>query len=342
VQEVASGADRRVKEVPTTVSKPSTRMPHKALAAVMAGASLALAACGSTAPSNSIGHNSGSPSSFSLGQLESLAPFDQANQLPIYNGDPTQLDPAWQDPQIPLPSSNIGVPMVLRVPKPEVLKAWVIDTAVPYVGPIYVSTGLTPLERDAAYTAVTFNALGWTVDSTPAVEQVNGKIVVRPQVAVLYEPYAGNGPVPAKQELACLLATSKHNACSIHPGAPTYMVGITTNVNEATYNLDPSTMLQALTSTHRVAVHTTAKHIEVAVCSNLSSGFMANGKETVYAGETPYDVDIVGFANVPANLGRPLEPLFVYQYAQYTNGSFYNEEPGTPPIPQWAKVCPGA
>jgi len=334
------------------MSKPSTRMSRKALVAVMAGASLALAACGSTAPksslplstapSNSIGHNSGSPSSFSLGQLESLAPFDQANQLPIYNGDPTQLDPSWQDPQIPLPSSNIGVPMVLRVPKPEVLKAWVIDTAVPYVGPIYVGTGLTPLERDAAYTAVTFNALGWTTDSTTSVVQVNGKVVVRPQVAALYQPYAGNGPVGAQQELACMLSTSKPNPCPNHPGTPTYMLGVTANVNAPTYALDPSSLLQALTSTHGVAVHTTARHIEVAVCSNLSSGAMVDGKDTVYEGVTPYDVDIVGFANTSANLGRPLEPLFVYQYALYTNGSFYNEEPGTPPIPQWAKVCPGA
>jgi len=334
------------------MSNHSTRMSRKALAAIMAGASLALAACGSTAqksslsgstaPSNSIGNNSGSPSSFSLAQLESLAPFDQANQLTIYNGDPTQLDPSWQDPQIPLPSSHIGVPTVLRVPKPEVLKTWVEDTAVPYVGPIYVGTGLTPLERDAAYTAVTFNALAWSTSSTPALEDVNGKVVVRPQVAVLYQPYAGNGPVLAQQELACLLATSKHNTCPIHPGSPTYMVGVTTNVNEPTYNLDPSSMLQALTSTHRVAVHTTAKHIEVAVCSNLSSGFMVNGKDTVYAGVTPYDVDIFGFANTSANLGRPLEPLLVYQYAQYTNGSFYSEEKGEPPIQQWAKVCPGA
>jgi hypothetical protein len=170
VRHVPSGADRRSKEVSTTMSNHSTRMSRKALAAVMAGAGLALAACGSTAaksslpvskaPSNSIGHNSGSPSSFSLAQLQSLAPFDQANQLPIYNGDNTQLDPSWQDPQIPLPNSHIGVPTVLRVPKPEVLKAWVEDTAVPYVGPIYVGTGLTPLERDAAYTAVTFNAWG--------------------------------------------------------------------------------------------------------------------------------------------------------------------------------------
>ena len=334
------------------MSKHTTRMSHKALAAVMAGASLALAACGSTAPksslpvstapSNSIGNNSGSPSSFSLAQLESLAPFDQANQLPIYNGDPTQLDPSWQDPQIPLPSSHIGVPMVLRVPKPEVLKAWVIDTAVPYVGQIYVGTGLTPLERDAAYTAVTFNALGWTTSSTPAVEEVNGKVVVRPQVAVLYQPYAGNGLVPAQQELACLLATSRHNLCPIHPGAPTYMVGITTNVNEPTYGLDPSSLLQALTSTHRVAVHQGAKHIEVAVCSNLSSGNVVNGKDTIYSYLTPYDVNIFGFANTSANLGRPLEPLFAYQYAQYTNGSFYSEEKGEPAIPQWAKVCPGA
>jgi len=334
------------------MSKPSTRMSRKALVAVMAGASLALAACGSTAPksslplstapSNSIGHNSGSPSSFSLGQLESLAPFDQANQLPIYNGDPTQLDPSWQDPQIPLPSSNIGVPMVLRVPKPEVLKAWVIDTTVPYVGPIYVGTGLTPLERDAAYTAVTFNALGWTTSATPSVEQVNGKVVVRPQVAVLYQPYAGNGPVPAQRQLACMLSTTTSGPCANNQVAPTYTVGVTTNVNEPTYNLEPSTLLQALTTTHRVAVHATAKHIEVAVCSNLSSGAMVNGKVTVYAGETPYDVNIVGVANTPANLGRPLEPLFSYQYAQYTNGSFYSEEKGEPPIPQWAKVCPGA
>jgi hypothetical protein len=257
------------------MSNHSTRMSRKALAAIMAGAGLALAACGSTAqksslpvstaPSNSIGNNSGSPSSFSLGQLESLAPFDQANQLPIYNGDPTQLDPSWQDPQIPLPSSNIGVPMVLRVPKPEVLKAWVIDTAVPYVGPIYVGTGLTPLERDAAYTAVTFNALGWTTSATPCVENVNGKVVVRPQVAALYQPYAGNGPVPAKQQLACMLSTSTSGPCANNPVAPTSTVGVTTNVNEPTYDLDPNALLQALTSTHGVAVHTTAKHIEVAV-----------------------------------------------------------------------------
>jgi len=334
------------------MSNHSTRMSRKALAAVMAGASLALAACGSTAaksslpvskaPSNSIGKNSGSPSSFSLAQLESLAPFDQANQLTIYNGDPTQLDPSWQDPQIPLPNSNIGVPTVLRVPKPEVLKTWVEDTAVPYVGPIYVGTGLTPLERDAAYTAVTFNALGWTTGTTPSVEQVNGKVAVRPQVAVLYQPYAGNGPVSAKQQLACMLSTSTSGPCANNPVAPTSMVGVTTNVNEPTYNLEPSTLLQELASTHRVAVHATAKHIEVAVCSNLSSGFMVNGKETVYAGETPYDVNIVGFANTSANLGRPLEPLFWYQYAQYTNGSFYSEERGEPAIPQWAKVCPGA
>jgi hypothetical protein len=334
------------------MSNHSTRMSRKALAAVMAGASLALAACGSTAaksslpvskaPSNSIGKNSGSPSSFSLAQLESLAPFDQANQLTIYNGDPTQLDPSWQDPQIPLPSSHIGVPTVLRVPKPEVLKAWVVDTAVPYVGPIYVGTGLTPLERDAAYTAVTFNALTWTTSSTPAVEQVNGKVVVRPQVAVLFQPYAGNGPVPAKQQLACMLSTSTSGPCANNQVAPTFMVGVTTNVNEPTYNLEPSTLLQALTSTHRVAVHTTAKHIEVAVCSNLSSGYMVNGKITVYSYLTPYDVEIFGFANTPANLGRPLEPLFSYQYEQYTNGSFYSEEKGEPPIPQWAKVCPGA
>jgi len=334
------------------MSNHSTRMSRKALAAVMAGASLALAACGSTAaksslpvskaPSNSIGHNSGSPSSFSLAQLESLAPFDQANQLTIYNGDPTQLDPSWQDPQIPLPNSHIGVPTVLRVPKPEVLKAWVEDTAVPYVGPIYVGKGLTPLERDAAYTAVTFNALGWTTSSTTSVEEVNGKIAVRPQVAVLYQPYAGNGPVSAKQQLACMLSTTTSGPCAHNPVAPVFMVGVTTNVNAPTYNLDPSSLLQALTSTHRVAVHATAKHIEVAVCSNLSSGAMVNGKETVYAGETPYDVNIVGFANTSANLGRPLEPLFGYQYAQYTNGSFYSEEKGEPTIPQWAKVCPGA
>ena len=327
-------------------------MPRKALAAVMAGASLALAACGSTAPkssppvstapSNSIGNNSGSPSSFSLAQLESLAPFDQANQLPIYNGDPTQLDPAWGDPQIPLPNSNIGVPMVLRVPKPEVLRAWVIDTAVPYVGPIYVGTVLTPLKRDAAYTAVTFNALGWTTSATPSVENVNGKITVRPQVAALYQPYAGNGPVPAKQQLACMLSTTTSGPCANNPVAPTYTVGVTTNVNEPTYNLDPNALLQVLTSTHRVAVHQGAKHIEVAVCSNLSSGGMVNGKETLYSYLTPYDVNIVGFANTSANLGRPLEPLFSYQYEQYTNGSFYSEEKGEPPIPQWAKVCPGA
>jgi hypothetical protein len=334
------------------MSNHSTRMSHKALAAIMAGAGLALAACGSTAqksslpvskaPSNSIGHNSGSPSSFSLAQLESLAPFDTANQLPIYNGDPTQLDPSWQDPQIPLPSSHIGVPTVLRVPKPEVLKAWVVDTAVPYVGPIYVGKGLTPLERDAAYTAVTFNALAWTTSATPSVEEVNGKIAVRPQVAVLYQPYAGNGPVPAQRQLACMLSTTTSGPCAKNPVAPTYTVGVTANVNEPTYNLDPSTLLQALTSTHRVAVHATAKHIEVAVCSNLSSGNMVNGKETVYSYLTQYDVNIVGFANTPASLGRPLEPLFVYQYAQYTNGSFYNEDKGEPAIPQWAKVCPGA
>jgi len=29
-------------------------------------------------------------------------------------------------------------------------------------------------------------------------------------------------------------------------------------------------------------------------------------------------------------------------YGQYTNGSFYNADHGEPPIPQWAKVCPGA
>jgi hypothetical protein len=154
---------------------------------------------------------------------------------------------------------------VLRVPKPEVLKAWVEDTAVPYVGPIYVGTGLTPLERDAAYTAVTFNALGWTTSATPSVENVNGKVVVRPQVAVLYQPYAGNGPVPAKQDLACMLSTSTSGPCANNPVAPTSTVGVTTNVNEPTYDLDPSSMLQALTSIHRVAVHTTAKHIEVAV-----------------------------------------------------------------------------
>jgi len=334
------------------MSNHSTRMSRKALAAVMAGASLALAACGSTAaksslpvskaPSNSIGKNSGSPSSFSLAQLESLAPFDQANQLPIYNGDNTQLDPSWQDPQIPLPNSHIGVPTVLRVPKPEVLKAWVEDTAVPYVGPIYVGTGLTPLERDAAYTAVTFNALTWITSSTTSVENVNGKVVVRPQVAVLYQPYAGNGPVSAQRQLACMLSTSTSGPCANNPVAPASMTNITTNVNEPTYIAEPSMLLQALTSTHRVAVHTTAKHIEVAVCSNLSSGFYVNGKETVYSYLTPYDVNIVGFANTPSNLGRPLEPMFSYQYEQYTNGSFYSEEKGEPPIPQWAKVCPGA
>ena len=320
------------------MSKHSTRMSHKALAAVMAGASLALAACGSTAPksslpvstapSNSIGHNSGSPSSFSLAQLESLAPFDQANQLPIYNGDPNAIPQS----NIVIPAGNPPVPLGLRVPVPRVLGAWTEDTRVPWVGPVWVGTGLTPLERDAIYTARTLMALGWLYSSSHAVEEQNGRVVVMPDVAQLFTSYTGNGPIPASQELAALTDTAANAPIT----APTAFSGVTPT-NE-TYPLQPSGVYGPILNNRQQALKVEGSTINVAVCEPVTSPMMYHGTVTTPVNGTYKYMTIVSMTTKDASSSRPLEVTSVLAYTIEPNGTYYIQSPG-PSAPSWAKVC---
>jgi len=312
-----------------------TRLRTATAGAVIGTSAILLAACGSSsqpsvpsslnASSSSSSQTAPAPTNLTLAQLEKEYPFDAANDLPIYQGDPNSVPLS----NLLIPPKDPAIPVPLRVPKPSVLGAWVNDTSVPYVGPVYVGTKLTPLERDAVYTARTLGVMGGLYSSSYATTEQNGQVTVLPDVAQLFEPYAGNGPIPASTMLSQYLSTANAN---VAPAASFFASITPTN---QTYLPSPKTFYQQSISNKQFAVHPTKNAIDVVVCESSSSWYMVNGKLNVTLA-TPTWANYLSFPTAHAVADQPLESLNGDLY-WYMNGQYGGS--GNPPFPKWGRVC---
>lgn len=172
-----------------------------------------LAACGSTNPAATSPITS---SATTLSTLEKLYPWSAQDELPFYNNG--EYADTWtyvgETSAVPL-----AVPMAERIMNPTTVAAWANATNVPWMGPWYVGTGLTPLERVAVWTAKLELALGTSTPTTAVYATAQGNVT---EAAYrLIQAFAPNGPVSPAKETNTLL-TNSVNSLFVGPQTPAW------------------------------------------------------------------------------------------------------------------------